>query len=244
MGWAEVVDLELVLAVDVSGSIDSEEANLQRQGYAAAITNPLVVNAIEGGPTGRIALTYIEWADGTHQETIVEWQRVDSLGSAQAFAAALAKPPSINARRTAIGEAVLFAAAKFDGNGFDGVRRVIDVSGDGPNNSGQPVDQARDAVVSRGITINGLPVINDRRNEFGLQSMADLDRYYAECVVGGPGAFYVVANSFDDFADAILRKMLLEIAGRPPEPRLWYAASTEPMDCAVGERRHREHFGN
>ena len=244
LAHAEVVDLELVLAVDVSGSIDSEEANLQRQGYVAAITNPLVLSAIQSGATGRIALTYLEWADDGYQETIVDWQQVDSLSSAQAFAAKLASPPSINARRTSIGSALLFAANKFNGNGFEGVRRVIDVSGDGPNNSGGRVDQARDAVVAAGITINGLPVINNRRNEFGLQVMEDLDRYYADCVVGGPGAFFVVARSFDDFAEAILRKMLLEIAGGRPKARLWNASSHAAIDCTVGERRHQEHFGN
>ena len=241
---AEVVDLELVLAVDVSGSIDSQEANLQRQGYAAAITNPLVVSAIQGGGTGRIALTYMEWADDGHQETIVDWQRIDSLASARTFSARLAGPPSINARRTSIGNALLFAASRFDENGFDGVRRVIDISGDGPNNNGGRVDQARDAVVAAGITINGLPVINNRRNKFGLPVMEDLDRYYADCVVGGPGAFFVVAKSFDDFADAILRKMLLEIAGSRPDASLWQASGHAAVDCTVGERRHQERFGN
>lgn len=241
---AQVVDLELVLAVDVSGSIDSEEANLQRQGYAAAVANPLVVSAIQGGATGRIALTYLEWADDGYQQIIVGWRQIDSLASARAFAAALAGPPSLNARRTSIGDALLFAARRFDGNGFDGGRQVIDISGDGPNNSGGRVDLARDRVVASGITINGLPVINDRPNQFGLPSIDDLDRYYAECVVGGPGAFFIVANSFDDFADAILRKMLLEIAGTPPEPPLLLqVADRSAGDCTVGERRHRERFG-
>ncbi len=241
---SQVVDLELVLAVDVSGSIDSEEANLQRQGYAAAVTNPLVVGAIQGGATGRIALTYIEWADDGYQETIVGWRQIDSLASAQAFAAALAGPPALNTRRTSIGDALLFAAARFEGNGFDGGRQVIDISGDGPNNNGGRVDFARDRVVASGITINGLPVINDRPNEFGLPSIEDLDRYYAECVVGGPGSFFIVADGFEDFAQAILRKMLLEIAGTPPErPLLLRVAGTPAADCTVGERRHRERFG-
>ena len=241
---AEFVDVELVLAVDVSGSIDSEEANLQRRGYAAAITNPLVVSAIQGGATGRIALTYFEWADDGYQETIVGWQRIDSQASAQVFAAGLASAPALNARRTSIGDALLFAASRFDNNGFEGARLVIDISGDGPNNSGGPVNAARDRVVARGVTINGLPVINNRPNEFGLPTIEDLDLYYAECVVGGPGAFYVVANSFDDFADAILRKMLLEIAGATPPPPLLVQASGRPdIDCLIGERRHRERFG-
>ena len=240
---SQLVDLELVLAVDVSGSIDSQEANLQRQGYVAAITNPLVISAIRSGATGRIALTYVEWADG-YQETIVDWRQIDSLASAQAFAAALAGPPALNARRTSIGDALLFAAARFEGNGFDGGRRVIDVSGDGPNNSGRRVDWARNRVTARDITINGLPVINDRPNEFGLPSIEDLDRYYAECVVGGPGSFFIVAESFQDFANAILRKMLLEIAGIPPErPLLLHATGLPAADCTVGERRHRERFG-
>lgn len=240
---SQIVDLELVLAVDVSGSIDSQEANLQRQGYVAAVTNPLVISAIQSGATGRIALTYVEWAD-KHQQTIVDWQLIDSLASAQAFAAGLAGPTALIARRTSIGDALLFAAARFDGNGFEGVRQVIDISGDGPNNSGGRVDFARDRVVARGITINGLPVVNDRPNEFGLPSIDELDRYYAGCVVGGPGAFFIVAESFRDFADAILRKMLLEIAGTSPgRPLLLLAAGLPAADCTVGERRQREHFG-
>ena len=240
---AQIVDLELVLAVDVSGSIDSQEANLQRQGYVAAVTNPRIISAIQSGATGRIALTYVEWADQHHQ-TIVDWQVIDSLASAQAFAAGLAGQTALIARRTSIGDALLFAASRFDGNGFEGGRQVIDISGDGSNNSGGRVDFARDRVVARGITINGLPVINNRPNEFGLPAIDELDRYYAGCVVGGPGAFFIVAESFRDFADAILRKMLLEIAGTTPErPLLLLAAGLPAADCTVGERRHRERFG-
>lgn len=214
MARAEVpVDLELVLAVDVSGSVDEEEAKLQRTGYIDALLNPKVIGAIRSGPLGRIAVTYLEWAGDHYQRVAVGWTLLDGPTAAQSFVGALEEAPLRTAQWTSISAAIDYAATLFDGNGFEGTRRVIDVSGDGVNNRGRPVQDARDAAVEAGITINGLPILNDRPNPWGGPSPANLDLYYQDNVVGGPGAFLVPALSFDSFADAILSKLLLEIAG-------------------------------
>lgn len=210
------VDLELVLAVDVSGSIDAEEADLQRRGYVQALLNPKVAHAIRSGPFGRIAVAYVEWAGDHHQQTVIGWTLLDRRESIAAFADRLSESGIGRERWTSISAALAYAAALFDGNGYDGMRKVIDVSGDGPNNSGPPVSFIRDAVVEKGITINGLPVVNDRPNPWGGDPPQDLDGYYRANVIGGPGAFLVVADGFDAFAQAILTKLLLEISGLPP----------------------------
>lgn len=214
------VDLELVLAVDVSGSVDGYEARQQREGYLTAIVHPDVLDAIAGGFLQRIAVTYVEWSGPSQQRTVVEWRVIDGAESAQAFAAALGEAPLLPMLYTSISHAIDYAAALFDGNGIEGARRVIDISGDGPNNSGRTVASARGAAVAAGITINGLPIMNDRAQPFGLPTpnQLRLDRYYERTVIGGPGAFIVVAEDFDAFRDAILRKLILEIAGtRPPD---------------------------
>lgn len=210
------VDLELALGIDVSGSVDDEEAVLQRNGYIAAFRHPSVVDAIQHGSLGRIAVTYYEWAGFGHMKIIAPWTLVTDKTSADAFAAALTVEPPETARRTAIAAAISFGVTSFDGNGYTGKRRVLDISGDGPNNWGGRVDNARDLAVARGITINGLPIVNDRPSFFGRPPMPNLDLYYRDCVIGGPGAFYVVARNFKDFARAVLRKLILEIAGRQP----------------------------
>ncbi len=213
---AEVpVDLELVLAVDVSGSVDTEEAKLQRQGYIDAIANPKVVEAITAGPMGRIALTYVEWAGENHQQVIVGWRVVDGQASALAFSDLLVETPVTEGRYTSISTAIDFVVPLFENNGFEGIRRVIDVSGDGVNNRGRPVTEARDDALARGITINGLPIINDRPNPFGTFTPRDLDQYYETNVIGGPGAFVMKAESFQSFGEAILAKLLREIAHAP-----------------------------
>ncbi|HEY0836530.1 MAG TPA: DUF1194 domain-containing protein [Azospirillum sp.] len=211
------VDLELVLAVDVSGSVDEEEAQLQRLGYVEAFQNAKVADAIRSGPYGRIAVTYIEWAGEHYQRTVVDWMVLDGAGAPRAFADTLAMAPIGRERWTAIGAAIEFCAPRFDGNGFEGTRKVIDISGDGPNNNGPPVEWARDAALARGITINGLPIVNDRPNPWGGEAPRDLDAYYRNRVIGGPGAFIVVAQDFGAFALAILNKLLLEIAGARPD---------------------------
>ncbi len=206
------VDLELVLAVDVSGSIDDFEANLQRQGYMSAVVHPRVLDAIESGLLQRIVVTYVEWSGDFNQRTVVDWTVIDGKESALAFAAALSETPIIRARRTSISAAIDYVAPKFANSGYDGTRRVIDISGDGYSNIGRDVGDARDAAVALGITINGLPIINDRPNPFGRPPPSDLDDYYENNVIGGPGSFIVIAESFDNFAQAILSKLIREIA--------------------------------
>jgi len=243
------VDLELVLAVDVSGSVDFQEASLQREGYVKAIGSPEFAKAVAAGVLGRIAVTYIEWAGDGVQDTILGWHIIDGTNSARAFSKALASAPITTGPWTSISGAINFAVPLLEGNGFLGTRRVIDVSGDGPNNGGSLVTEARAATVAKGITINGLPIINDRLQPSGRPQIKDLDRYYAACVIGGPGAFLVVAKDFQDFERAIRRKLLFEIAGiRPAEPRpantaddiRYHASLTYAPGCDIGERRLRQ----
>lgn len=210
------VDVELVLAVDVSGSIDMEEARLQRDGYIAALLNEKIRSAIRGGPMGRIAAIYIEWAGDTHQQVIVPWTLLDGGPSMDSFASAIGEAPIEMAQWTSISTAIDFSHKQFHENGFEGTRRVIDVSGDGINNRGRPVEWARDEAVAAGITINGLPILNNRLNPWGGKAPPDLDLYYRDQVIGGPGAFLIPARGFDDFAQAVLTKLLLEISSLSP----------------------------
>ena len=215
-GRAETpVDLELVLAVDVSGSMDREEHAIQRAGYVAALTHPDVVGAISSGPYGRVAIAYMEWAGPFSQALTVPWRLIEDQASAESLAAELASAPFARIRGTSISGGLMFAAGLFDGNGYEGFRRVIDVSGDGPNNMGAPVGPSRDAVVEKGIVINGLPILNDRPQPFDMPTPVELDLtgYYIEQVIGGPGSFVLPAQDFIDFRSAILTKLIREIAG-------------------------------
>lgn len=230
------VDLELVLAIDISGSIDREEAELQRQGYVDAITDPEIIRAIRGGILGRIAVTYFEWAGKGFQDRVVDWTVIDGAAAARAFADKLASLPVGSGPWTSISDAILFGGRLFPDNGIEGTRRIIDISGDGPNNSGRPVTAARDAVVAQGITINGLPIMNDRPT-FGRMPMPNLDLYYRNCVIGGRGAFIVVAENFRTFARAIRRKMILEIAGTQAPPGRIEAAGLAQAGNAPGRDR-------
>ena len=259
---AESVDLELILAVDVSGSIDEEEAQLQRQGYADALSDPLVIAAVKSGMLGRMALTYVEWAALGHYRAVVDWSLIDGRESAEEFVRRLITMPVVTARRTSISSAIEFSLPMFDANEFDGMRRVIDISGDGANNYGRFVNEARDEAVAAGITINGLPIVNDRPSRFGWRSIPNLDLYYEHCVVGGPGAFIVVAESFQAFATAVRRKLILEIADASLGGRssarfqedsatagsgasdLHLIAGREIPACDVGEQRWREFIGD
>ena len=241
-GFAQerAVDLELVLAVDVSGSIDNEEAELQRQGYLSAIQHPEIVAAIRGGRLGRIAVTYVEWAGDLHQRTLVEWAEISDAESAAAFAGVLERQLIQTQLWTSISTVIDYAAWSFEGNGFQGRRRVIDISGDGPNNSGGHVVPARDRALAQEIVINGLTIINGRPGRYGYPPLPNLDLYYEDCVIGGAGAFVVVADGFGDFARAIQRKMLLEIAGeQPPAPLMRLAKDRLRPPCNAGERQLR-----
>lgn len=214
---AEQVDLQLVLAVDVSGSVDYEESQLQRQGYHEAFAHPRVLEAIQHGFHGRIAVTYFEWAGYGHNRIIADWMVIEDEASAAAFRAVLQGDQPRTARRTSISQAIEFGVERFEISNFESRRRVIDISGDGPNNWGRRVDLARDEAVKLGITINGLPIVNNRPSRSGRPQEPNLDLYYKDCVIGGPSAFIVVALGFADFARAVRRKLILEIAGTVPE---------------------------
>ena len=215
----EPVDLELVIATDVSQSIDDEEALLQREGIAAAFRSKHVIQAIRSGFLRRIAVAYIDYSSAYFNKIVVDWRIVRDRKSAEAFADALLKAPLTVGRRTSISDAIELATTMIETNDFDGTRRVIDVSGDGPNNFGRLVDRVRDATIAKRITINGLPIVNDRGQFNSRYYLPDLDEYYRGCVIGGAGAFIVVARDFKDFARAIRRKLILEIAAAPPEFR-------------------------
>ena len=227
------VDLELVLAVDVSNSVDAEENALQRAGYVAALRHPDIWRAIHGGRLGRIAVTYVEWAGPDKQKTVLPWRLIDSAAAARAAAAELAVPDVLFTRGTgtSISAALAYSAAQLESNGFAGSRRVIDISGDGPNNRGLPVAPVRDAVVAAGITVNGLPLIARPSRTF-----AAMDRYYRDCVAGGAGSFVVPVSNAGQLGTAIRHKMVLEIAGAAPPARLW-PAQDGTTDCRVGDRR-------
>lgn len=229
------VDLELILAVDVSRSMDTDEQKLQRDGYVAALTHPDVVGAITQGRHGRIALLYVEWAGPAAQYKVMDWSVIDGSASARVFAAGLAQAPIQRLRGTSISNSLAFVAPQFENNGYVATRRVIDVSGDGPNNMGIPIEIAREPVIRAGITINGLPIMI--KQPVGFASIGNLDVYYEDCVIGGFGAFLVVVRSADQFAEAIRRKLVLEIAG--PDPRVTPAAATangKRIDCLIGEK--------
>jgi hypothetical protein len=209
------VDLELVLAVDVSDSVDADEALLQRRGYIEALTNRKVTDAIRAGPQGRIALTYIEWGDREYQRVVVGWRLIRDEASARAVADQIAEAGTQRSFATGIGAAITYAVPLFNDNGFSSSRHVIDISGDGPGNDGRPAILARNAAIAAGITINGLPIL-DHKAVPGW-----LNRYYANNVIGGPDAFQIVADDFDDFGRAVLSKLVLEIAGNDPTAGSW-----------------------
>ncbi len=234
------VDLELVLAVDISRSMDYDEQQLQRDGYVEALRHPEVMEAIQSGPVGRIAITYVEWAGPFHQAMVVPWAIVSNLAEAEAFAGRVAAAPLVRERGTSISEGLQFSSSLFAASGTTGFRRAIDVSGDGPNNMGMPVTPVRDRIVAEGITINGLPIMLKTSYAFGPYSIPNLDVYYEDCGIGGPGAFMITVDDPARFAIAIRRKLVLEIAGLTPEPRLMKAASVAPeprVDCLIGEKQ-------
>jgi hypothetical protein len=241
---AEPVDVELIIAVDVSLSMSPDELEIQRHGYAAALTDERVFEAIAEGVHGRIAVTYFEWAGTTSHHIIVPWTMITTRDDAKRVAARLSAQPPNSARRTSISGAMEFGADLFAESPFQGAKRIIDISGDGPNNQGPPVDFTRNTVVVQGITINGLPLMTNG----GLSSaydVQDLDKYYADCVIGGPGAFMVPVNDWSQFPEAIRRKLVLELAG-PSSPRwaaegarnppIVRAAATGTYDCLIGEK--------
>lgn len=237
-GGSVPVDLELVIAVDVSASMDREEFVLQREGYREAIRHPDFIRAVLSGDFHRVAVTYVEWSGLRWQKIIVPWRLIDSAESAEAFSDALAAQPLLLVRGTSISAALTFSAELFEANNFAGRRKTIDVSGDGPNNYGRPVTEARDEAVAEGIVVNGLPVLIAPS-----PIVSDVARYYAECVIGGPGAFMLPVTKAEEFSVAIRRKLVLEVAGRFPPASVVPIAAEEPVDCLAGEKL-RERFAD
>jgi hypothetical protein len=207
------VDLQLVLAVDVSRSIDEVEAELQRRGYVEALTNERVVDAILSGENRCIAVCYTEWAGTHYQMVVIDWTLIDSAAAARRFAEKLSEAPRTSQSWTAVGAALAYAGQRFDGSGFSSRRRVIDISGDGRTNDGPPAELVRDKLVAQGIVINGLPVMMNRTN-FGRPPDLTLDTYYEENVIGGPGSFMIVADNFEQFGRAVRNKLVREVSGR------------------------------
>ncbi|MCC6888261.1 MAG: DUF1194 domain-containing protein [Hyphomicrobiales bacterium] len=241
---AVAVDTELVLAVDVSYSMDPEEQQIQREGYIEAITSREFMNAIRAGNHAKVALTYFEWAGPDDQRIIVPWRLIEGPETADAFAAEIARARYRRASRTSIGGALMFAKPLFAASGFRGLRRVVDVSGDGPNNSGPLVVPQRDDLVAAGITINGLPLMLNRPATFSMD-IANLDIYYEDCVIGGPGAFVIPVRDRAQFKEAIRTKLILEVAERPPDVRVQRAQATKPrISCTIGEQMWRDRWGN
>jgi hypothetical protein len=236
------VDLALVIAVDISYSMDPEEQALQREGFAQAFRSPLVHEAIRGGALGRIAVTYMEWAGAYDQKVIVPWMVLDNLESILAFADKIASTPLRRAQRTSISGAIDYGVKLLEESGVEATRQVIDVSGDGPNNQGRLVMPARDEAVAKGITINGLPIMLRKP---GYLDIPDLDVYYKDCVIGGLGSFVVPVRERDQFPQTIKTKILLEIASLEPSPaRIVPIQATPRTNCLIGETQWRDRMGN
>src|ERR1700716_496507 len=237
------VDGELVLAVDVSYSMDMDELALQREGYAQAIVSKEFLQALKSGPNGRVSVTYFEWAPSTDQKIIIPWRVIDGPETADAVANEILKTPVRRASRTSISGAINFAMPLFDENPYRGLRRVIDISGDGPNNNGTPVTAARDAALEKGIIINGLPIMV-KEPSYSTMDIDNLDYYYEDCVIGGPGSFVVSIKDRDKFKEAIRSKLLLEVAGRTPPRRIVPVAAKEPrVSCLIGEKIWQDRWG-
>ncbi|MBV9078282.1 MAG: DUF1194 domain-containing protein [Methylobacteriaceae bacterium] len=249
---AEVeVDLALVIAVDISFSMDPDEQALQREGFTEAFRSPVVHDAVRRGALGRVAVTYIEWAGAGDQRVVMPWTIIEDAGTARAFADELAAKPTRRAARTSISGGIDFATRLIAESGFTAARRVIDVSGDGPNNQGRAVTAARADALAAGITINGLPIM---LKEPGYFDIPDLDIYYRDCVIGGQGAFMVPAREKGQFRDAVKTKIIMEIAAAPtPGPAgpeiggafVIPAQATQPRgNCFAGEQQWRDRMGN
>jgi hypothetical protein len=237
------VDVELVLAVDVSYSMDMDELAIQREGYAQAIISKEFLQALKTGPNGKISVTYFEWAASSDQKIIIPWRVIDGPETADAVANEIMKTPIRRASRTSISGAINFAMPLFDENPHRGLRRVIDISGDGPNNNGSPVTVARDAALEKGITINGLPIMV-KEPSYSTMDIDNLDFYYEDCVIGGPGSFVVTIKDREKFKEAIRTKLLLEVAGRTPERRIVPVTEKEPrVPCLIGEKIWQDRWG-
>ena len=247
----EPVDVELVLGADISASMTQDELKIQREGYAAALTDAAVLEAIRSGAYGKIAVTYFEWAGVTSQNVVVPWTVIAAPADAEAVARKIAVPPAWQSRKTSISGAMVFAADLLETSPYKGIKRVIDLSGDGANNEGPPLVETRDAIVAQGITINGLPVMTSDA-EPQPYDVPNLDEYFSECVIGGPAAFVMPVHEWEQFPETIRRKLLLELAIRPegtePLAPVVLIQAKPPYDCLIGEKMWRQdgrrHFFN
>jgi hypothetical protein len=230
------VDVELVIAVDVSYSMDLDELAIQREGYAQAIVSQEFLQTLKTGPNGKVAMTYFEWSASRDQKIIIPWRVIDGRESADAVAAEIMKTPVRRGSRTSISGAIYFAMPLFENSPYRGLRRVIDISGDGPNNNGAAVTVARDAALEKGITISGLPIMV-RAPSNADTDIDNVDFYYQDCVIGGPGSFVTSIKDRDKFKEAIRTQLLLEVAGQIPEHRVEPATEKEPrVSCLIGEK--------
>jgi hypothetical protein len=240
---ANAVDVELILAVDVSYSMDMDELAIQREGYAQAIISKEFLQALKSLPNGKVSITYFEWAASSDQKIIIPWRLIDGPETADAVASEIMKTPVRRASRTSISGAIYFAMPLFDQDPYHGARRVIDISGDGPNNNGAPVTPARDEAVSKGIVINGLPIMV-KEPSYSTMDIDNLDWYYEDCVIGGPGSFVVSIKDREKFKEAIRTKLLLEVASRTPERQVVPVAEKEPrVSCLIGEKIWQDRWG-
>jgi hypothetical protein len=241
-----VVDLQLVLAVDISGSMEFREQEVQRDGYVRAFRDPEVLRAITSGPYGRIAVTYVRWAGIFSQETAVPWTIIGSKAEADGFADAIRRVPLYTAPRTSISGALNYSFSAFTQSGVDSDRRTIDISGDGSNNDGPPVALIRQRIIQAGVTINGLPILINPSGVGG--NLVSLDAYYQDCVIGGPGSFMIPVKANQDFAPAIRRKLILEIAAAPalvaPDPAIPVSnlLPVPRVNCAVVDGANTDFF--
>jgi hypothetical protein len=242
------VDVALVLAVDISYSMDLDEQKLQREGYYDALLSPDVIMAITKGYHRRIAVSYVEWAGTSEVYLISNWKIIDSAASAQAFVDELKTKPPRRARRTSISAGIEKGLELLETIPYFAEKMVIDVSGDGANNDGRPVEQLRDSAVRRGVTINGLPVMIKQPNP-GWMDIDNLDDYYSDCVIGGQGAFMIPIKSQEEFKTATKRKMVLEISGLTPSfetgdlPEM-VKVDRPKVDCMIGEQMRRKRWGD
>ena len=237
---APSVNVELVIAVDVSYSMDMDELAIQRSGYAQAIVSKDFLRVLKASPVGKVAVTYFEWSMSGDEKVIIPWRVIDGPESADAVAAEIMKAPVRRGSSTSISGAINFAAKLFEQNPYRGLRRVIDISGDGPNNDGAPVTDARDAALAKGIVINGLPIMV-KEPSYLTTDIENLDLYYEDCVIGGPGAFIMTIRNREKFQEAIRAKLVREVAGVTPKPRIVPAADKEPrVSCLIGERKWQD----
>ena len=243
---AQQVDVALVIVTDVSYSVDENESRFQREGAIAAFRNPDVVKAIQSGSLGRIAVSYIDFSSYGAIKMLAGWHVIHDKATADAFADVLASKPRTLGVQTSISNGLETAERLLETSGYTANKRVIDVSGDGPNNDGHLVEPVRDEIVAKGIVINGLPIVTEA-DKFDVYYLPDLDKYYEGCVIGGPGSFIQVAHGFEDLARALRRKLLLEIseAAPPSHPLLIKVAASSQRSskhaiyekgCDIGER--------